>query len=276
MMDKIKTLGQGSIIQHGPLNDRIYLMKLKKEETSFIIDELNRLAQSMNYSKIFCKVPVSCSPLFLSNGYFQEAQIPRFFKNEEDAIMMSKFRDSDRIMGLEQSEMEALHQLLSTPLQEKQLKASRYSFRQLTKGDIRSICKVFSHTFESYPFPVYDPEYVTKTMDEDVIYFGAELNGNLVAIASSEMDRENLNAEMTDFATQKEHRGQQLATRLLRIMEKAMQEMGMKTLYTIARLPSIPMNKTFLRQGYKYTGTLIKNTHIGGQLESMNLLYKSL
>ena len=58
------------------------------------------------------------------------------------------------------------------------------------------------------------------------------------------------------------------------MMEYEMQLQGIMTLYTIARSTSIPMNKTFLRLGYKYAGTLINNTNISGGIESMNLFYK--
>ena len=276
MKDKIVNITTNSIIQHGPENDRIYLMKLDKEEVHEVIKTINQLALKENYSKIFCKVPASCAPLFLSNGHFQEAQIPGFFKGTENAIFMSKFRDSDRLMGLEMEKMEALHQLLATPLSEKKTKSTPYTFRRLGEADIYNICEMFKMTFKSYPFPVEDPRYIKQTMLEDVIYFGAELNGQLAAIASSEMDCKNLNAEMTDFATSEKHRGQQLASHLLLTMEKEMRKRGIKTLYTIARLESIPMNKTFLRQAYKYTGTLIKNTYIAGEIESMNIYYKSL
>jgi len=36
------------------------------------------------------------------------------------------------------------------------------------------------------------------------------------------------------------------------------------------------MNKTFAYAGYKYGGTLIRNTQICGELESMNVWYKQL
>jgi len=55
-----------------------------------------------------------------------------------------------------------------------------------------------------------------------------------------------------------------------------MSELGIKTVYTIARLNSIPMNVTFLKRGYKYGGTLINNTNISGKIESMNVLYNYL
>ncbi len=55
-----------------------------------------------------------------------------------------------------------------------------------------------------------------------------------------------------------------------------MKAQDIKTLYTIARLNSPAMNKTFLRLNYTYSGTLIKNTNIAGKIESMNVYYKAI
>jgi putative beta-lysine N-acetyltransferase len=88
------------------------------------------------------------------------------------------------------------------------------------------------------------------------------------------MDKENRNAEMTDFATLPEHLGNGLAVHLLNFMEPEMQKRGIATLYTIARAISPGMNITFAKCGYIFGGTLINNTQISGSIESMNLWYK--
>ena len=81
---------------------------------------------------------------------------------------------------------------------------------------------------------------------------------------------------MTDFAVLPTHRGKNLATHLLSFMEDALTKDGFKTFYSIARLHSIPMNKTFYNQGYQYAGTLNRNTQISGRIESMNVWYKKI
>lgn len=81
---------------------------------------------------------------------------------------------------------------------------------------------------------------------------------------------------MTDFATLPAYAGNSLALMLLDAMDREMKNQGIKTLYTIARLNSIPMTLTFLRSDYQYSGTLIKNTNIAGKIESMNVLYKHI
>ena len=87
---------------------------------------------------------------------------------------------------------------------------------------------------------------------------------------------EDKNAEMTDFATLPDYRGNNLSLNLLREMEAEMRLRKMKTLYTIARSHSAGMNITFSKLDYSYSGTLINNTDIAGKIESMNIWYKNL
>ncbi|HKJ79445.1 MAG TPA: GNAT family N-acetyltransferase, partial [Prolixibacteraceae bacterium] len=123
----------------------------------------------------------------------------------------------------------------------------------------------------------HNPDYIVETMKEyGTRYFGVRDNGKLIGISTAEIDAENKNAEMTDFAVLSEYRGQKLAFRLLMKMEVEMKIQNITTVYTIARLKEPGMNKTFLNSGYRYTGTLINNTNISGSIESMNVLYKHL
>ena len=43
-----------------------------------------------------------------------------------------------------------------------------------------------------------------------------------------------------------------------------------------SRLISGGMHITFARRGYRFGGTLVNNTDISGQIESMNVWYKTL
>jgi len=277
--DAIEIIGKGSVIQHGEHNDRIYLMKLDERDTEIILDEISTLANRNKYSKLFCKIPRHIAPVFLANGYVLEAFIPKFYSMQEDVFFVSKFLNSDRLLNIEKEQLLSLNKLLQEkPKKKKSLKktTSGYTIRKLNKHDVGQITDIYGDIFDTYPFPIHNPEYILKTMDENVQYFGAEKNGKLAALASSEIDFEGKNAEMTDFATRTAHAGKNLSVLLLKAMEKEMKNQGIKTLYTIARLNSIPMNKTFLRFDYEYSGTLIKNTNISGKIESMNVYYKHI
>ena len=276
MRDVLEEIGQGTLIQHGKHNDRIYLLKLDSRDTELALNELQQLSRKNKYGKIFCKIPKSVAPLFIVRGYILEASIPNFFNGTEDVFFMSKFLDADRLLNIEKKQLGNLSRLLSEPYPSAKAirKSTKYKIRRLDESDIEQITQIYSVVFESYPFPIHNPEYIRKTMAENVQYYGAEKDGKLAALASSEMDMEGKYAEMTDFATHFKHHGNNLSSVLLHAMEGGMKEQGIKTLFTIARLNSVPMNKTFLRLNYNYSGTLMKNTNIAGKIESMNVYYK--
>jgi len=275
MIDEVELIGKGTLIQHGKHNDRIYLMKLNGENVEQVINTLQQLAHKNNYGKIFCKVPKKAAPLFFAHGYLMESCIPKFYNNKEDVFFLSKFLCADRMLHVEKEKLSDLSELLTDQPKNKP-NASDYKIRRLSKKDVNQITKLFRQVFESYPFPIHQEDYILETMDDNVQYYGAEMNGQIAALASSEIDQSGQNAEMTDFATHHDHQGKNLSTLLLNVMEKDMKKQGITTLHTIARLNSIPMNKTFIRADYKYSGTLIKNTNISGKIESMNIYYKHI
>lgn len=276
MSDTLQKLGN-SQIQHGSDNDRIYLMKLDPADLPGIIDELDALAAKKGYTKIFAKVPGPCASEFVRNGYCREGMIPHFYNGETTATFLGKFIDPAREITPQRDEIEKIIILA----QSKNGTAAKplpdgYTLRAATEADASEMAEVYKQVFTSYPFPIHDPDYLIETMRTHVCYFVAEKDGKIAAAASGEMDKENRNAEMTDFATLPDHLGNGLAAHLLKHMEPEIKERGIKTLYTIARAISPSMNITFAKCGYVFGGTLINNTQISGSIESMNLWHKSV
>ncbi len=282
MEDRIESIGSGSVIQHGKFNDRIYLMKLDKGDCPGILKVLGSLARREGYTKIFGKVPESAAPLFFSDGYMMEAFIPGFYQRREAAFFVSKYLDSDRLMEVERTRLEELGTLLELKpgaterVGNTLINGRRFGIRQLDGSESVPIARLYREVFKSYPFPIHDPGYIARSMEKGTRYFGVSRGGKLIALASAEIDRKGSNAEMTDFATLPDFRGNNLAQLLLKAMEKEMRLTGIQTLYTIARLHSPAMNRTFLKLQYHYAGTLIRNTQIAGRVESMNVYYKHL
>jgi len=155
-------------------------------------------------------------------------------------------------------------------------KKTDYEIMKCSKYHSRSMSDLYKSVFETYPFAIDDPKYIEKTMDENIIYFGAFKNGELIALSSCETDRRAQSVEMTDFATSAKYLGNGIALELLKHMEENMKSENFITAYTIARAVSIPINVAFARNGYSYSGTLINNTNISGKIESMNVWSKKL
>jgi putative beta-lysine N-acetyltransferase len=292
--DTITTIGN-SIIQHGKFNDRIYLMKLAKKDFPTIIEELDKIALKNEYSKIFAKIPKFAKDEFVNNGYIIEAHIPKFYNRYISAYFMGKYFTESRKMY--DNRIEEINKILDTAklygkekLKEK-IKDKKentkinlpYGFDYVicNKSHIYQISDIYKKVFNTYPFPIYDHEYIANTMDDNFIYFGIQKNDKIIAISSCEMDIDSQNVEMTDFATLPEYQGKGFALYLLYKMEQEMIKKDIKTAYTIARAISYGVNIIFAKMVYNYGGTLYNNTNIStesasGNFESMNVWYKYL
>ena len=277
MFDTIEKLDH-SLIQHGPANNRIYLMKVSGQDLPELLDKMDAMAQQNHYTKIFTKVPLQTKPLFEARGYIEEAVIPGFFHGDTEAVFLSRFVDPQREQDPSQKQLEEILDIAAEKVEQPEIKSlpDGFEIRQVRSDEAEAMAAIFKVVFESYPFPVHDPDYLRETMETHIEYYAAYENGTMVAVSSAEMDTEAENVEMTDFATLPDYRGKGLASCLLSYMENRMLEKGIQTGYTIARALSAGMNITFARAGYTYAGTLTNNTNICGQLESMNVWYKLL
>lgn len=277
MSDEIVKIGH-TVVQKGPHNDRIYVMKLAPRDLPWIIDYLKDLATDHGYSKIFVKAPASALGNLLKKGYVIEAHVPRLFNGHEDGFFLARYLKE---MRRHEPKGDRIQEVLSRAL----VIAGRYRHVSLTPGytiitatheDAADLAKLYRKVFVTYPFPIFEEGYLKKTMTENIRYFCVRKDDEIVAASSAEMDPALRNVEMTDFATHPDHRGRQLSANLLHKMEEEMLREGMKMAYTIARSLSYPVNSLFSRAGYAYGGTLVKNTNICGSFESMNVWYKRL
>ncbi len=274
--DCITTIGS-SVIQHGPLNNRIYLMKLARPDAPSIVPKLDDLASAQGYSKIFAKVPASFVKEFLAAGYRIEARVPGFFHGVEEGVFLAKYFSQDRREAagppIEEVVADALARA-GAPGGAKH--APEWEIAEAAPVDAKCLAALYGQVFETYPFPITNPHYIRETMADNVRYFMVRQEGTLIGASSAEMDLPSGNAEMTDFAILPAYRGRGISSSLLRHMERAMEQEGICTAYTIARAGYPPVNILFARSGYRFGGTLVNNTSICGSFESMNVWYRPL
>jgi len=273
--DRMETI-DGAFIQHGPASNRVYIMKSGKADLQTLLPRLLALAQSQGYTKIIAKIPVSRQSAFLEKGFAIEAEIPGFYNGKESALFPALFlhntrkRMNDRPLQALRLAHARQHSGQETAL------APHCRLRPCTPADAERMSGIYKTVFPSYPFPIHDPAYLVETMRAHVAYFAIETEGKLVALSSAEMEPESRSVEMTDFATLPPWRGQSFGSVLLAEMEKEMAAKGFQTAYTIARAVSPGMNITFAKKGYRFGGRLVNNTQISGQIESMNIWFKTL
>jgi beta-lysine N6-acetyltransferase len=273
--DRITTIGR-SRIQYGPLSDRVYLMQLAPGDEKSVIAAMHKLAQAEDYSKLFAKIPARSAAVFKDAGFEIEAQIPDFYADGDAALFVSRFRYEYRRRP---SDVERIRKVIASAMQ----KAGGGIHRPLpddcnlifmNADRATQIAALYSRVFESYPFPIFDPDYIRRSMEENFNYVGIFCHATLIALASAE--RIESGVEMTDFATDPAHRRASMAAHLLAAMEADARRDGVKTAFTIARAVSYGINIMFARAGYAFGGTLVNNTNISGRVQSMNVWYKPL
>jgi len=277
--DKVERLEQGSLIQHGSYNDRLYLMKMSRDAPNNLPQRLISKAEKNGYSKIFGKIASKRIAPFVENGFTVEALIPDLYNGLEMGLLVAYYLDDERSDETDLDKYESIKEMALDKREEEDdvlpLK-NRFSVRRCNKSDVSEMVEIYKKVFASYPFPIHDPDYLIDSMENDVDYFAVEEDGKIIALSSAEMDKKSANVEMTDFATLPDCRGNNLSLHLLDAMEREVKKEGIRTAYTIARAASPGMNITFSRSGYKFGGRLKNNTNISGNIESMNVWYKEL
>lgn len=267
-----------STIQHGHISNRVYVMKLDPAGIPDIIRYADDLTDKEGYTKIFVKVPESSVEIFANAGYITEATVPFFFRGKDPAVFMAKYPDPGR---KEVPHATVIADVLSAAYGYAGVRSSAklpkgFSLMRARAGDADEIAALYRAVFKTYPFPISDPGYIRESMQGQARYYCIRKSHLLAAVASCEIDAENLNAEVTDFATNPPFRGMGFAGILLNMIEGEMRNEGILLAYTIARAISRPINTTFARAGYEFGGLLPNNTNICGSLESMNVWYKKL
>lgn len=278
MPEIIEKIGN-SVIQHGPENSRVYLMKADRDDMPDLVGKIEKLAKEKSYGKIFAKVPLKFKPFFQDADYQTEAMVKDFYYGTEEAVFLAKFLSNQRMLEPGADEISAnLALAMSKVKSQAHTDVKGFRIKKAQPPDAENISDVFKKIFETYPFPVHDAGYIKDTMRTHICYFCAVESGSekIVAVSSAEIDAEAKNVEMTDFATLHDYRGNGLAAALLARMASEMAALGIKKAYTIARALSAGVNIIFAAAGYEYAGTLINNTNICGKIESMNVWHKSL
>ena len=276
-MDIIENI-KGSVIQHGPHNNRIYLMRLNTDDTHGLIATLDDMALKNGYGKIFAKIPAPAWNAFKSADYIKEAVVPGFFTGKTDGFFIAKYFSAGR------QKVQNVEKLLR--FVEHTIEGSVNNIHRTGRGtrdvvsckpsDAAEMSVIYQHVFKSYPFPIQKPIYLKRIMKEGVLYFCIRIEGRIAAIAAAEIDLVSKNAEMTDFATLPKWRGMGFAGMLLNHMDKKTRKLGIKTAYTIAKAASHGMNSVFKNSGYNYAGLLKNNSQICGSIQSMTVWYKHI
>lgn len=257
-------------------NSRLKILKynLLSED---IIREILEYARKESLGKALVNCKKKDADVFKKAGFIAEGTIDGFFKGE-DAQCLSFFINKKRALSKRKEEADKILDMSigkSKITQPNNLKDG-YQLRDCTQEDIPQMIKIFKAVFNTYPTPVFDGNYLKKMMEEKMLFKAILKNDKIISIASADMDKENLNAEITDCATYPEYRGQGLLTNLLYGLENDLKEKGYYTLYSLSRAINIGINMSLKKHGYSYKGRFVNNCDICGGFEDMNIWVKKI
>jgi putative beta-lysine N-acetyltransferase len=211
-------------------------------------------------------------------GFHWEATIRGYFEDRSDANVFAYFPDAtDRgdHEGRELDEFVAIAQAkdrVHTEMPE-ELQVTEARFEEADE-----LSDFLTEHFADYPTPTHR-QFIRDLITTGESYFLLVRNkeGKLVASASLEIDKKRGVAEVSDCLTLPELRGQGVMTSLILLLEKAaVENFGIRDLYTLARAPEVGMNCTFAKVGYDYTGRLVNNCRMPTGWESIHVWCKQL
>ncbi|NRY62422.1 putative beta-lysine N-acetyltransferase [Clostridium beijerinckii] len=234
-------------------------------------------ASKQHLSKILCNCDTKSFETFINAGFNSEGKISGYFKGN-DAFCMSYFINSDRKVCSNFARKELLikecQNVKNTYAHQKNNLG--YLIRNANRNDIKEMIDLFSTVFLTYQSPIYDEEYLKQTMNDKVLYKVAVYNGKIISIASADMNKENLNAEITDCATHPSYRGIGILSNIIYSLESDLKTKGFVCLYSLSRSVNPSINFVLSKHNYNFAGRLVNNCNICGTFEDMNLWVKNI
>lgn len=257
------------------INERVKLLDYQSITVNAIMDIVS-FARENELGKVISNCRIKHLEPFRNCGFKIEGLINDFF-NGEDAYCVSLFLDKKREISVQKEEEDAVLNLCITENKKNSIvKSNKYMIRNAEASDIPQMIRLFASVFETYPSPVFSGDYLQKVMNDQILFKVAVEDGKIISIASADMDKYNLNAEITDCVTYPEHRGRGVLPDLIQNLEEELSQKGFYTLYSLSRAINPGINRSLSKLEYRYCGRLINNCHICGNFEDMNIWVKKL
>lgn len=256
-------------------NERLKILDYE-DITEDIIMTIADFAKSEKLGKIITNCRVKLIKPFRNCNFKIEGIINGFFKGE-NAHCVSLFLDREREVSIHKDQEDAIiHQCVIENKTSSKVRKHKFLIRNAEVSDIPQMIQIFKTVFKTYPTPVFSSSYLQSVINKQILFKVAVDEGKIISIASADMDKNNLNAEITDCATYPEYRGMGIIPNLIKYLEHDLQQDGFLTLYSLSRAINTGINKTFSKLDYRYCGRLVNNCHICGNFEDMNIWVKKL
>lgn len=281
-MEKIK--GQYIILQ----NEQFYLKgyedfaneRLKIEDfrgnLHLILSTIKKLEKEEYVHKTIVKCRTECVASFLGQGYMLEGCIPGYFLGG-NAFLLCKYLDQKRYTShVWVKEDQLLEDVWKKDTNSGENGMISSSIRKATTLDAKRLAHFYASVFPIYPVPIDDPDYIKAQIEGNTSFHCLEMDGQIIAAASAEINMEYRNAEITDCATLSSHQKGGYMYDIIQSLENELVSNRIFCSYSIARASSFGMNAVLHKSGYSYQGRLKNNCYIYDKIEDMNVWSKDL
>jgi putative beta-lysine N-acetyltransferase len=259
-----------------PFNKRIRVDDYRGN-IKLILKKAEEVVHQHNAEKLIVKGRKEDIFPILEHGLLPEAIVDRYFHGS-DGYFFSKFYTHDRKRNDHWiTEDGIIHSIYLLPPSSQLAKPPQeYVLQKADESCAAELAALYSQVFQIYPTPLFEPDYIIKTMKEGTVYYVFFHQGKIVSAASAEINAYYKNAELTDCATLSEHRKYGLMKLILHELEGELKRQGIFCAYSIARSLSFGMNAVLFQLGFSYRGRLMNNCYIYDKLENMNMWVKNL
>lgn len=256
-------------------NERVKLTKYTGDIEK-ITNHLKEICLKKNLGKIICIVPENAKNIFLNNGFINEGNIEGYFKGENGYWLSYFCNETRKFSATLEKEEQIVEQSLRLKNQYKYSNLKDFNIRDGNKTDSKNLASLFKNVFKTYPTPMENEDFIKEIIGDKVLFKVAEINGKIVSAASADINKDFLNAEITDCATLNTYRGMGLLSNLIYNLEQDLKKNNFLTLYSLSRAISPGINIALSKHNYNYTGRLINNCKIMSGFEDMNIWVKNI
>lgn len=251
-----------------PHNDRIKLFHVTASE-------LENLEGSLGTCNLAGKILAYALPgqdeAWKNLGFRHEGVLRGFFADGTNAHVWAAYPDPERAR-----EEDAFHHAVVVQTARDRARAYNptlpegFRCHTATPDHAGEIVALMQSSFPVYPTPI-TVENVARSMQAELGLWKVIRNrvGNLVAVASADLDSRHRSAELTDCVTREDHRGRGLMVYLLH--ELTAQLGDNYQLFSLARAGESSINCCFSKLGFDFTGRLVNNCRMPSGWESMNI-----
>jgi hypothetical protein len=203
--------GYEADVQLDPYNSRARLVGYQGD-TEKIIEALKRICREHQFGKLICMPFIrATADRLLTGAFYRRGQSADFSGEKMPNVFSCFFRSAACEEAIFfQRRMRSSRIVRIIDLQDDLPEISEGSELRKRRTPKKSPV-LFREVFPFYPTPMDEPEYVKKMMDQDVLFKVLEKDGVLASVASADMNREFLHAEITDCATRASFRGKWLS-----------------------------------------------------------------